>query len=372
MGKRFRQSIFFPILVLLVTLLLLLGLLYWNWCTEEGLRFVKQMGSGINIGNTLDVHGIDSYLPDADVQDFETAWGNPPISEELLQQIYSAGIRTIRIPVSWGDHLDSDGTIDPAWLDRVTEVVDQALDIGFYVIVNTHHEPWIIPSKDNADAVTQQLCRLWSQIAERFADRDTHLLFESMNEPRLVGTPEEWTSGTEESREIINQLNAAFVETIRSAGGWNETRWLLLPAYATQYKAEALAAMVLPEDPYLIVSVHAYIPHQFTSGSSSWASQRSKGVASIDEMMQTLDQLFLRRKIPVIITEFGCRETIAPDERLDWAQYYLTAADRLGIPCLWWDDGKNYCLINRDTLAWEHPEIVQMLCPALPDQERSK
>lgn len=322
---------------------------------------MRQMGSGINIGNSLDAHGAQKYHPDATVTDFETFWGNPPISEALLQSLYNKGVRTIRIPVSWADHLDADSNIDPLWMKRVTQVVDQALDIGFYVILNTHHEDWIVPTQEQQFQVTQRLCRIWSQIAVQFADRDTHLLFESMNEPRLVGTPYEWTSGTAESCAIVNQLNAAFVKTVRISGGWNESRWLLLPAYASRYQEQALEAMELPEDPYLIVSVHAYIPYSFVTGETNWTSYDSSDTQRIDQMMASLYRVFLRKKIPVIITEFGCQVSVDFDQQLDWTQYYVSAAQKRGVPCLWWDDGKKYKLINRETLEWEYPEIANIL-----------
>lgn len=155
--------------------------------------------------------------------------------------------------------------------------------------------------------------------------------------------------------------NAAFVKTVRMSGGWNESRWLLLPAYASRYQEQALEAMELPEDPYLIVSVHAYIPYSFVTGETNWTSYDSSDTQRIDQMMASLYRVFLRKKIPVIITEFGCQVSVDFDQQLDWTQYYVSAAQKRGVPCLWWDDGKKYKLINRETLEWEYPEIANIL-----------
>ena len=78
-----------------------------------------------------------------------------------------------------------------------------------------------------------------------------------MNEPRLKGTPMEWNGGNQEAREVINQLNAAFVETVRASGGNNEKRHLMIPTYAASTMDSVLNDFVIPNDDKVIVSVHA-------------------------------------------------------------------------------------------------------------------
>lgn len=324
---------------------------------------MRHMGAGINIGNSLDVKGVLKHKPNASVQDFETFWHNPPITQALFETVHEKGFRTVRIPVSWGEHLQEDGMVDPAWMQRVEQVVDWALDSGLYVILNTHHEAWIVPMQEKEAEVTAQLCCLWEQIAQTFADRDERLLFESMNEPRLVGTDEEWTSGTEEARTVINRMNEAFVSTVRTSGGNNETRWLMLPAYAAQSRETALSELELPDDPKLIVSVHAYLPHEFAQGgqTAEWDAEDPEDTEKIDELMERLDRLFLRRRIPVMITEFGCIDQGNLDERLEWAQYYTGHAAENGIGCVWWDDGDEFQLIDRETNEWTQPQLADLL-----------
>ena len=107
------------------------------------IRFVKNMGAGINIGNSLDSHGLRQYYPEASDLEFETFWGNPEITEELFIMIKEAGFSTVRIPVSWQDHMDENGLVSEEWMNRVQEVVDMALSQELYVILNTHHEEWM-------------------------------------------------------------------------------------------------------------------------------------------------------------------------------------------------------------------------------------
>lgn len=340
-----------------------LGALVWYGWRGQGMRFVRQMGAGINLGNALDVTDLRQYMPDADVQDYETFWHNPAITKELLRAIRSKGFGTVRIPVSWDEHLLPDGGVDPEWMDRVEQVVDWALECGLYVILDLHHESWLVPTPEAEQQVTRRLCSLWGQIARRFADRDEKLLFEAMNEPRLTGSGEEWTAGTSEMRAVVNRLNAAFVATVRAAGGYNERRWLVLPAYGTQYREEALEDLVLPDSSHLMVAVHAYLPYAFALGgtTAAWSGWNPRDTQEIDALIERLCRLFLRRQIPVLITEFGCGDQENLEERLAWARYYARSAARAGIGCIWWDDGSDMQLIDRATCEWTQPELAEVL-----------
>lgn len=347
--------------------LLVFALAAWGWLAyqkNEGVRFVRQLGAGINLGNSLDVYKLAGRKPDASVEDFETYWGNPPATPRLMAAIRDGGFSTVRIPVSWGEHMDENGDVDPAWMARVTQVVDDALDAGLYVILDTHHEPWLEPTSAREARVEAVLRHLWAQIAENFAGRGEHLLFEGMNEPRLRDSDVEWTSGSNSMRGVVNRLNAAFVETVRAAGGENTDRWLLLPAYATAHRETALSALELPADRRLIVAVHAYLPYSFTldeEGDTAWSSAQPDDTRKIDELMDRLDRLFLKRKIPVVITEFGCHDRVDAQARLDWAGYYTRAAREKGIPLVWWDNGKDSRLIDRATCQWTQPELARLL-----------
>lgn len=184
--------------VVLSLFIIVLVIVWWLFIYETPqIRFVKNMGSGINIGNSLDSHGLREYHPEASDLDFETYWGNSEITEELFVMIKEAGFSTVRIPVTWQDHMDENGRVSEVWMDRVQEVVDMALAQELYVILNTHHEEWMNLETERADEIAEKFASLWMQIAERFAAYDEKLLFEGMNEPRLRDSEYEWNAGTE-------------------------------------------------------------------------------------------------------------------------------------------------------------------------------
>lgn len=359
MSKPLRIVLF----VLVAMLLAAAGVLLWYKGTA-GLRFVRGLGAGFNLGNSLDVDGLAARGKTYTVEQYETAWGNPAIDETQLAAIRTAGFDTVRIPVSWGEHLGADGTVDPVFFARVETVVRAALGEGFYVILDTHHEDWLVPDEAHEAETTARLCALWEQIAARFTDVGDSLLFEGMNEPRLVGTDEEWGSGTDESRAVVNRLNAAFVRTVRAAGGGNAERYLLVCAYGSSWREEALAALELPDDPRLIVSVHAYIPYGFaldTKGTASWDTADTDDTREAQTLFQTLHKLFLKKRIPVMITETACMDKDNEDCRLAWTQDLCGRAATAGVPVVWWDEGGKCRLLDRASGEWVWPDLVSVL-----------
>lgn len=345
---------------------------------EKAARLLAGMGAGWNLGNTFDAHGASDPAKD------ETSWGNPKTTKEMIDAVRLQGFRTLRLPVTWSDHVGDapEYPIDRDWLERVAEVVDYAYGEGMYVILDTHHEPdyWLKPQQDGLEQVEEELCAIWRQIALRFADYGERLLFEGMNEPRLKGSPEEWSGGTEEGRGAVNRLNAAFVRTVRSCGGSNADRCLILCPYGNSVTSRTLGELELPEDDENIaVAVHLYTPYAFAfdpaEGSvSDWTPALQKELVSNMEM---LDRYLLDKGVPVIITEFGAVRKAGTDENgetadrteqvLAWIADYMQLAGQRGIPCVWWDNGiwdapgEQFGIFDREHLTWYAPKIADAL-----------
>ncbi|MEM5947337.1 cellulase family glycosylhydrolase [Spirochaetia bacterium 38H-sp] len=341
----------------------------------EGFRtaseLVEQMTVGWNLGNTMDA--IEG----------ETSWGNPETSYELLKTVREAGFDTLRIPVTWGPFMDSNYKVASERMQRVKQIVDWAKELGFITIVNIHHEDsWLKPQKEGLEEVKKQYKALWKQIAETFKDYGDFLIFEAMNEPRLVGTPEEWSGGTEEGREVINELNLLFVDTVRSSGGFNRFRTLLVTPYGANAKAGA-EGLVVPDGDNIAVSIHSYDPFNFTFASGdmfelfTWDGSQLR---PLERMFDNIKGRFIEKGIPVILTEFG---STVKEMELDngdripntkevakYASNIVQIAKKRGIKTIWWDNGKLgvgddfFALLDRNTLQWAKPEIVKALIEA--------
>lgn len=340
----------------------------YTYNNPAGIRFVKNMKVGWNLGNSLDTYGVDIINGDPEI--YEIFWGNPVTTKAMIDEIKSGGFNTIRIPVTWYEHMDEKGVIDEKWMNRVQEVVDYVIENDMYAIIDIHHDKWFVPTYKNHDNAKKILCSTWTQIAQRFANYDEHLIFEAMNEPRLIGTEFEWGAGNKEAREVLNNLNAAFVKTIREAGNENKKRYLMIGPYCNSADEEALGDFILPKDDRIIVSIHQYGPYEFAmqeDGTNRWNKKNKKDTKDIDEVMNNLYYNFIRKGIPVIISEFGAANKENLEDRIEWANYYVHAAAEKNIMCIWWDNGGSeykigkYELFDRYNLKWQYPEIVDIL-----------
>jgi endoglucanase len=326
---------------------------------------VSEMTTGWNLGNTFDSWG-GSGLSD------ETYWGNPKTTKEMIDAVHDKGFNSIRIPVTWYDHMGAapEYTVDEAWMDRVEEVVNYALDDGMYVIINSHHEEeWRIPDNAHIDAVDEQVKVLWVQIAERFEKYGDHLIFEGLNEPRVKGGQDEWNGGTQEVRECVNRLNQTFIDAVRSTGGNNEKRLVLITTVADSPVKPAINGLTIPNDEHMAVAIHAYTPYDFTFKSdNSYDTWDGSHKADIDYMFADLRNKFISKGIPVLMTEYGAvNKDGNEDEVCKWVTYYLTKAKELGIPCFWWDNGQFnagnefFGIFNRNTLSWEREKVADAI-----------
>ena len=326
-------------------------------------EIVADMKIGWNLGNTLDSFDTDS-------SENETGWGNPKTTKAMIDTVKAAGFNAVRIPVTWGEHLSSDHVIEAAYLDRVQEVVDYAMDDDLYVILNVHHDDaiWLHPTYSEQAEVTETLTAIWQQLSERFADYDHHLVFEGMNEPRVIGSSTEWSGGTPEERDVINQLFQAFVDTVRATGGLNADRTLIVTSHAQSITKEAVSAVKVPEDDHIAVSIHSYAPWDFCGTDddrSDWGSEADK--QELDSNFQYLADTFIKKGIPVLLDEFGAVNKNNTSIRANYYAYYVKSAKAHGITCFVWDNGteKEFGLLNRKNLTWYAPSIIEAMMQAL-------
>ena len=168
------------------------------------------MNPGWNLGNSLDA------IPNED------SWNNGPVTAQTFDDIKAAGFKSIRIPVTWTHHFVADAapwTVNTTWMDRVEQVVDQALARGFYAVLNVHHDSWewagLDPATANYTLIEAKFGALWTQIATRFRCKSSKLIFEALNEPSGDGD----AAGAE-----LNKLDDIFLDSINKAGGYNPQR----------------------------------------------------------------------------------------------------------------------------------------------------
>lgn len=332
----------------------------------ENLKFVEQMNFGWNLGDTLDVCNADrngdGVLDENSTTVDETLWGNPMATKELFQNLKDDGIDSVRIPITWRDHLDENNIIDEDWLNRVQEVVDYAYNLDIFVIINIHHDgggdpnfgAWIRDASNNKEVVLDKYVTVWNQIAERFKDYSQKLIFESMNE---VGFDD---LNQRDAYLLLNEFNQTFVDLVRSSGGNNPNRYLLIAGYWTDIDMTISNYFVMPNDSAnkCIVSVHYYTPWEFctTNVNKTWGSDSD--IEHMEQQVQKLVDKFINSGIPVIVGEYGVGYGTDIDSQVLFCKTFVQLCHDNGIPTFLWDNGQH---LNRNTYEWQIPQILEAL-----------
>ncbi len=328
---------------------------------NEATRFVDGLGAIWNLGNTFDAVDCTWFT---DEMQYETAWCGAMTTQKLIKEIKSMGFDTIRIPVSYHNHIDNNFNISEQWLDRVQEVIDWSLDAGLYVITNIHHDiekEYYYPDSDHYDNSEKYVTKIWGQIAEKFSGYDERLIFELSNEPRLKYTDYEWwfqvsnpPAAVKDAVECINKLNQASLDTIRKSGGNNKNRYILAGGYDTSVDGITVAGFELPEDTVknrLIVDFHVY-----TNSASTYK-----------QIIDKVYNKYVSKGIPAILSEYNidANANSYKDNSADFLGEWVAYARERGISCAIWDNNDvAYKLIDRATVKWDHEDIAKAVVKA--------
>ena len=323
------------------------------------------MSPGINIGNTLEA------LP------AETSWGNPMITQKLLDGYRAAGFKTVRIPVSWSQYADANNNISAAWMARVTQVVDYAHKAGLYAIINVHWDGGWIDHATYARqaAINAKLSKFWTQIANNFKNYDDTVLFAGTNE---VGEPNTWGTPTTEQAAVQNSFNQTFVNAVRATGGNNAKRHLVVQAYYTDINRSVINT--IPKDTIanrLFMEVHYYDPYHFTINGDSkiwqWGASATDPAATdnwgdeawVDGQFQKMKTRYVDQNVAVLVGEYGAySKPKYPGMQAyakKWAAYVTRSSYQHGLVPVYWDTGG---VIDRNSGAPRDPEMISLIVNA--------
>lgn len=354
-------------------------------------QIVEAMGPGWNLGNQLE--SVTDNVPE------ETNWGNPVITEKLIQSVKAAGFKSIRIPVSYFAKIDDDKdyTIDSKWLDRVQEVVDYCIKNDLYAVINIHGDgyntidgSWLLCNGKNQTEIKKKYKKVWKQIAERFKNYDKHLLFESMNE-EFDGS---YSESNKEYYQNINDYNQIFVDTVRKTGDNNTKRWLIIPGWNTNIDyTTGDYGFKLPTDQYrdksidkeeqrIMISVHYYSPWDFCGGENCVITQWGNEADDPSKTSTTCDETYMKNQLnlmkttfadkgyPVFIGEYGSIDKTSYDSENEYYRAYFARklcqlSRKNGCIPMYWDNGYNgvhgFGLFDRTTCEITQPVIIDAI-----------
>lgn len=300
------------------------------------------IGRCINMGNGLEAPS-------------EGEWGFT-IQEDHFRVIAEAGFDSVRIPVRWSAHAETDYPygIDADFMARVTEVVDQALAQDLTVVLNIHHYNEMM---SDPDGQTERLLFLWLQIAQQFEAYPDTLILEVLNEPNNVLDVEAW-----------NALQPVIIATIRSI----DADRTLVVGGSPWNGLGALLTMDLPADDHLIATVHYYEPFEFThqgaewvEGSGAWLGTTWGSAADITAITNDLDAMVAWRDefgVPVFIGEFGAYATIEIEQRAAWTATVARGAEDRGLGWCYWEFGSGFGAYIPSARIWR-PDLLAALIP---------
>ncbi|MBP3741951.1 MAG: glycoside hydrolase family 5 protein [Treponema sp.] len=370
---------------------------------STSVAMAQNMAIGWNLGNTLDAttdytddNGTFHWTNNAG-NNTETNWGMPKTTKAMITAIKNAGFKTIRIPVSWHNHITdtSNYTIDSSWMARVKEVVDYAYNQNMCVIINIHHDNMAISKMtdyygfaltDNSTIQTKSksyIEKIWTQIATTFASYDNRLVFEVLNEPRDIGgewTGNEWWTNNSAVFEVITAYEKVAIDAIRAVSG-NEDRYLMVPGYAASGSDNSMLALyTMPTDTAtdkLILSAHAYSPYAFAMSDTTDTTFDSADKTSLDSIFSYLKTNYTDNGIGVVMGEASASDKNNLSDRVAWATYYFTKALEAYIPVVLWDNmvtvanggnissGECHGYYNRNENTWYFPTMIEAMMLAV-------
>lgn len=309
---------------------------------------------GLNIGNTLEAVGNQG----------ERSWGNPAITADFIALAKKSGFNAIRLPASWDQYADQrTAAIDPAWQNRIKQVVQYCIDNDLYVLVNIHWDGGWLERNVTLEKQQQVNARqkaYWQQIATLLRDFDERLIFASANEPHVENA---------EQMAVLLSYHQTFIDTVRATGGKNAYRTLVVQGPSTDIEKTSALMHQLPTDPVsqrMMLELHYYSPFNFTlmTEDASWGKMAyywgdylsptdkernaTTGKAYVDEMFGRVKSQFIDKGIPVLLGEFGAdiRSKLTGEalrlhlnSRASYFRYVTQRAKQLGIVPFYWDTG---------------------------------
>lgn len=310
----------------------------------EAFAATRALGRGVNLGNALEAPN-------------EGEWGLT-LQAEYFDLVQQAGFNSVRIPVRWGAHAGTEApyTIDPAFLARVDQVIDWALERNLVVILNIHH---YAPQTRTLSQKVERLSAIWDQIARHYQNYPPELLFELFNEPDNTLSASRWN---EIAAEVLGVIRASNPERNVIIGGvnWNaydQLQFLDLPA----------------SDPHLIATFHYYLPFEFTHQGAEWAEGSEAWLGTPWEATAA-EQAALRAHFdevaawasahqrPVLLGEFGAYSKAEMESRVRWTAFVAREAEKRGFAWSYWEFGAGFGIYDPVRRAWREP-LLKALIP---------
>lgn len=269
--------------------------------------------------------------------------------ERYFKMIKEGGFSSIRVNLHAFRHMDANYTLDPAWLETLDWVVKKGLEAKLMVILDMHE---YTKMADDPVAKKGMFLAFWKQMALRYKDQPTQVIFELLNEPNQKLTVDLWNEYLAEALKMIRETNPNRT-IIVGPGNWNGI--------------ESLPTLVLPkDDKNIIVTVHFYHPMSFTHQGAPW-SKNNKDLSGIkwngnpDEQELVTSRLKVAadwsrvNDCPIFLGEFGAYDKADMESRARYTDFVARTAEKFGFSWAYWQFDSDFIVYNIDREEWVGP-----------------
>ena len=289
--------------------------------------------------------------------DIESGWtlSNPGDYFALCRD---AGFSAVRLAVVWVAHAGAEPPyrLDATVLDRVSELVDAAIELGLAVVIDNHLDPELMT---NPSQHRDRLLAVTRQVARRFLNAPETVMLEPLAESR-------------DALDVVwNEYLADLVAAIREI---DPVRVLIVgPAFYNTVLH--LGELVLPADDHLILSIHQYWPIPFTMQGEEWFAEdggwewlggggpagwlgttwggTETQMRELSDGYDRISEFAAQHDKPVFIGEFGVTANADSVSRAAWARANRELAEARGFSWGWWSLGPTYAVYDTVAGRWD-------------------
>jgi endoglucanase len=280
---------------------------------------------------------------------------NRRFKQQYFQALHEAGFQTVRVNLQAFQHMDEMNRLSPAWFKTLDWVVDNALANHLTVILDEHDYE---PCGGDAVMCREKLISFWEQVAPRYKNAPSSVVFEILNEPNKALTVETWNSLLKDSLAIIRRTNPQR-NVVIGPSSWNSIH--------------ELKTLDLPKNDHnIIVTVHYYSPMTFTHQGAKWNKETAQlsGIKwGTDEEKQAIVKDFSgvqewskANDRPILLGEFGAYDKGEMDSRVKYTAYVARTAEKMGWAWTYWQFDSDFVVYDIDKEEWVEP-IRKALLP---------
>ena len=359
---------------------------------------------GATLKMNLEVVEAPAFLADPDdIDEWKEAtasWRYVHDNLAYFDAMKASGFNGVRISITWFEHINNKtGIIDKDFLKKVDTLVGYITSLDMYCILDmgsdysiwdfTPHGVWVGNHFENSwmldkykPFVDKRFADLRKQIANYFKDYDDHLIFQAWTEPMMPFDNNLFPNHEDYDKlcvRRINEMHDIFVKTVRSTGGNNEKRFLMIQGYTTGYPMDnrwSVDDLVIPNDKRLIYTLHCYPDANAKTWTpfKNWDSNDPNCTFLTDLAFSFIAELKKKTGIAVAITETGTTEYLSNAGRIELMKYFYGKAKSLGVPCFWfehWEGVHHWAgndlthnwglMYNMETKKWVHKDLLDVM-----------